>query len=136
MKISKADIDECERVLDVMLDVVNEAGPESIYQRITRGEPGGSKCYYVDNGCTSCLIGRVLEKLGWTIDQLLEIEGKTPISFGYKFAELTKTVMNAAQSAQDRGFTWEQCYIFACNHFEYLTDKKVQFVPVGFCQLC
>lgn len=123
-KYSDLVIEECEHVLEIMREVVDEAGSDFTYQRIAHGEQQ-PKCYYVDNGCASCLIGRVLVKLGWTIDQLLEIEGKTPISFGYKFAELTKTVMNAAQSAQDRGCTWTQCYIFACNQFEYLTDKKV-----------
>jgi hypothetical protein len=123
-KFSDETIEECKHVLGIMREVVDEAGSDFTYQRIAHGERSWPKCYYVDNGCASCLIGRVLEKLGWTIDQLLEIEGKTPLSFGYKFSELTKTVMNAAQSAQDRGCTWTQCYVFACNHFEYVTGNK------------
>ncbi len=126
MEISKVDIEECQRALTFMHEIVTEFGPDYVYTKIERDSEDIPMCYYVDNGECSCIVGRVLFKMGWTIDELIAIEGKTPLSFKFpinKLSELTKEVLARAQSYQDSGYSWGRCANAALVTFKTLTER-------------
>jgi hypothetical protein len=116
MEVTEADINECANVLRIMYEIVEEVGHDFFYTRVVNKE-GEAVCRYIHNGCPSCFIGKVLEKLGWTIEEIMTIENVRPIGFGDKFSRLTKKIMCIAQLEQDRGRTWYACSRLAHQRF-------------------
>lgn len=102
-----AEADQVARVLDVMAEVVAEAGEGYVYQRHL--PPAEHACRYVaDRGNgpqADCIAARVLARLGVSLDHLAAHEGETaqqiaaPLGMGPDAAY----VLNQAQGHQDPG---------------------------------
>jgi hypothetical protein len=60
---------ELEELRMAVHDVVEEAGPDVVYQ------PEDGVCRYVDGDQPSCLIGQALYRLGISLSQLTEWDG-------------------------------------------------------------
>jgi hypothetical protein len=112
---------QAELALATMRDIVAEAGADYVYVK-----PDGYHCAYVAPGAdgqpsASCLIARVLTRLGLPLAELAkwDMGGESALGYGIHFgtsahvvaeslglSELTGEVLNAGQSAQDEGRVW------------------------------
>lgn len=99
-------------VLYVMQEIVAEVGRDFVYVQ----NVGYCTYYHKTNGCADCLIGRVLAKLGWSLQELRAVDevtdgGPNGSSIGNPevFPEIpreTRIVLKTAQYDQDTGNTW------------------------------
>jgi hypothetical protein len=105
-------------VLDAMRAVVAEHGPDFVYEPPTGPE---ELCVNAHNGAPSCLIGRVLHRLGVPV-ALLERWPSAPVVelLTNLKAELVVTaspdvavVLSAAQSRQDGKYPWGEALAVA-----------------------
>lgn len=103
------------RALDrVMAAVVEEFGADYVYQRSMRPErshlPG---CWYVNTtgDGPDCLVGQVLHRFGWTLQDLDRIEGVgvevdlTPAGMT-DLSRQARVYLGQAQGTQDSGEPW------------------------------
>jgi len=110
---------ELEQVLNAMGDVVMEAGADFVYKK--REDANGRACFYVWDDKPDCLIGRVLAKLGFTINNLKALRltaistacGRIHESLYGKFTNDAVRAMDNAQTAQDSSVNWGTCYAIA-----------------------
>lgn len=102
-------------MLRALKQVVAEAGEEWTYVRRPNKVGMGTGCVYVFNGEPDCIAGRVLHKLGVSVEDLSIWEGKVCAQMSqaeiYKFpavpfSDSTLNVLNTAQDASDSGYTW------------------------------
>ncbi|MFI0211975.1 hypothetical protein ACH4OV_25305 [Streptomyces diastaticus] len=103
-----------EQVLDVMREVVAEAGEEFVYEPPT----GLGVCLYVHRphgggaSVPGCLVGQVLHRLGVPLDELTEHEAQLARTMAPKLvdagegADLLVTALDNAQAIQDGGHSW------------------------------
>ncbi|MFD3361605.1 hypothetical protein ACFWW5_00695 [Streptomyces albidoflavus] len=103
-----------EQVLDVMREVVAEAGEEFMYE--PPGEIG--TCLYVHRtpgdaaDVPGCLVGQVLHRLGVPLDELAEHEAERALTMVPEFIDAGKhkgllaLALNRAQARQDLGYPW------------------------------
>lgn len=99
-----------------LVEVVDENGRDHVY-------PNPGDCVYFDKGKAICLIGKALEKLGYTKDDIMQVP--STVIFGpntdkaeviLSFFEFDPYVVQAAQRAQamqDIGQNWGD----AIDHF-------------------
>ena len=112
-----------------MTDIVAEFGADYIYVKEKRPNhvpENYSGCWYVsqDGKEPSCLIGRVLYRMGVPLEILGQHEGDAPngpdlitlLMDSYGFDHNTLNVLAFAQGMQDNGATWGKC-------LEYVKDK-------------
>lgn len=115
---------DSERVIDfdemftAMTAVVEEAGPSFVYPRRPTRHACNTKCVYVYEGNPDCLIGKVLVKLGFTVDDLIDLHNhRASVSFKLgvfkNFTESALRSMDIAQRAQDEGLPWDRCLMIA-----------------------
>jgi hypothetical protein len=114
--------EEIEKYLTAMTEIVTEYGSDYVYVRPTHdgGYNGGCRYEWADE--PSCLIGKVLFKLGASLEMLRRLDADCGSiinlqSGGYSdlLAELgivhrdtTVRVLQAAQTVQDSNGTWGQ----------------------------
>lgn len=109
-------IDEA-KALELLQAEVDEKGADFIYKAELRVSSSTHvTCKYAEDGCPSCLIGRALFRAGVAIERLeLLDQAYDGMSIGVVEAdfdgevELTEdavAVFAAAQSVQDRGWSW------------------------------
>lgn len=101
----------------VVAEVVQEAGTDFVYEP-PNTDTGGSVCVYYHDGHPSCLIGKVLVKLGVPLhlaieanhcqnNDGIEIAMDKLRATGYvTWEDLVPQYFAAVQDAQDRGDTW------------------------------
>lgn len=76
----------------------------------------GQRCYYVRNGCGSCIVGRALANLGVPIERLEEADSRngSGVRASTLLTELTGKSLVAArwvqyvQDRQDKGVAWRE----------------------------
>ena len=93
-------------VVRTMEEVVADAGEDYVYPRAERGD----KCVYVHNMRPDCLVGRVLHRLGVSLD-LLTYQDNTPaFVLAQQVIDAPTSqvlrLLSEAQSHQDAGYTW------------------------------
>jgi hypothetical protein len=118
-----------EVALDTLREVVAEAGEDYTYPPAMKGEA----CTYVAGGKPSCLIGRVLFKLGVPLERLEEAD-RAQGGTGEPAFELLGTLkgegvvdvdldvrhlFSEAQFAQDNGSCWGSALAAATTEFGY-----------------
>ncbi|MFD7646369.1 hypothetical protein ACFV5M_01705 [Streptomyces albidoflavus] len=103
-----------EQVLDVMREVVAEAGEEFVY----KSSAGLGVCLYVHRtpgdaaDVPGCLVGQVLHRLGAPLDELAEHEAQLALTMVPVFIDagehwgLLALALNKAQALQDAGRPW------------------------------
>ncbi|MFD3952198.1 hypothetical protein ACFWRC_19505 [Streptomyces albidoflavus] len=103
-----------EQVLDVMREVVAEAGEEFVYKSPT----GLGICLYVHRtfgggaDVPGCLVGQVLHRLGVPLDELSRYEAQLALTMAPKLVDagenedLLTSALNNAQMTQDAGHPW------------------------------
>lgn len=103
-------------VLELLCEVVAEKGEDYVY----RPPNGRDECVYVHNGECSCLVARVLHKLGVSIEDLARLdtasEGGGAVAVwqaievglipGLTFTPEAREALMSAQFAQDGFKTW------------------------------
>lgn len=96
-----------EQVTKAFLEVVADAGIAYIYPSLD-----GSGCFYVYDDHASCLIGRVLFRLGAGLPELARCDDVGGISdrvleiVDIEISEKAQQALRFAQSAQDQRATW------------------------------
>lgn len=102
-----------EQVLDVMREVVAEAGEEFVY----KSPAGLGVCLYVHRtpgaaAVPGCLVGQVLHRLGAPLDELAEYESQLAgevsprLLDGVTRADAISLALDKAQVLQDAGHSW------------------------------
>jgi hypothetical protein len=96
-----------EQVTEVIRAIVAEFGEDYVYPRFE-----GDGCWYVWDGKPSCLIGRVLHRLGADIealkscDDLGGFQEEILVMVDIDMSDLTLTALRYAQSQQDQRHSW------------------------------
>lgn len=114
-------------MLRALKQVVAEAGDEWTYVRRPNKTGIGTGCFYVFNGEPDCIAGRVLHKLGVSVEDLSLWEGKVCGQMAHYFAEQldipvipfsdpTLSILNTAQDTSDSGHTWGYALQSALDH--------------------
>lgn len=103
MKTANEQMDE---IVKHMTDVVREFGSTYVYPKRV-----GAFCDYVRGGECSCIVGHVLFRMGWTIDELKSVEDQTPLStkssiWAERFTDSAIDLLSSAQRSQDFGREW------------------------------
>jgi hypothetical protein len=102
--------------------------------------PGGTegfprRCVYAYNGEPSCLIGKVLVRLGASVDQLQQLDGLLFASadtlydehasdIGIAVDENAAQIFSAAQSRQDAGYRWDEALARAESRYKDLSKLE------------
>ena len=93
-------------------ELVGEFGAEFIYEK-RRSSTGQLMCYYVKDGQGDCIVGRVLVKLGVSVDILRQYEGdgswfvlRQLREKGWSINEEADMFLGVLQGSQDSGWTW------------------------------
>lgn len=100
------------QTLDLLRRAAQTRGGEYRYT-----PPAGVGCVYVHEGSCSCLIGVALHLLGWTVEEIEQLDARGPLgsAVGTLFGKITaattegsdaNAVLAAAQCQQDNGRTW------------------------------
>ncbi len=102
--VTDQDREELRAVLVALREVVEEAGSDYQY-------PGdaGSPCFYVVAGRPSCLVGRVLHKLGVPLGILSSYENSSPTQMTVQHCGLhgvARVVLANVQGMQDARRPW------------------------------
>ena len=107
---------------------VKEAGSDFVYPRTYDAEGFKTRCVYVRDGQASCLIGRVLHRLGADIEELAELDRSLSNGASYAIPEVVYGISrrlllaaSTAQAFQDRGCEWGEA--LERFHEYYGTDK-------------
>lgn len=104
-----------EQVTQAIVAVVGFAGRDYVYPTYD-----GSGCFYVYNDEPSCLVGRVLHRLGADIqdlracDELGGINDAVLERVDIQMSKAAQTALRYAQGAQDQRKTWGHaldCYL-------------------------
>jgi hypothetical protein len=102
------------RALDLLRRVVDTA-PKFRY---TPRDGGG--CSYAHEDVPGCLIGHVLFRSGWTVEELQILDAEENATAGelyYRYPDLftweAAQVLGAAQRTQDKGSTWQVAFTAA-----------------------
>lgn len=98
-----------KQVTEAITAVVAEVGRDFVYV-----PPGGvgEMCRYEHEGAASCLVGRVLKRLGATLQDLRECESAGSVGTevarrcGLSISIRALNALYTAQQAQDHGATW------------------------------
>lgn len=95
---------DVKRVLQALTEVVEELGPEHVYQQHNNNNTSFN-CTYVWEGEPDCIAARVLVKLGVaTVEQLSQHEGDGCIAFHWTgLSSNALMVLRLAQTIQDGG---------------------------------
>lgn len=124
---------DARRALELLCDVV-DGNEDFVYHE----DPRVGMCRYVLDGQPSCLVGHVLVRAGWTVEQVADLD---PVRDGYIYTggvsagELFGTfpeyftvdavrVLAAAQSAQDMQSSWGEALEYARSRFEKIQAQK------------
>lgn len=124
---------DARRALELLCDVV-DGNEDFVYHE----DPRVGMCRYVLDDQPSCLVGHVLVRAGWTVEQVADLD---PVRDGYIYTggvsagELFRTfpeyftvdagrVLAAAQSAQDLQNSWGDALEFARQQFEKIQARK------------
>lgn len=103
------------QALDLLRKAVQTRGGDYKYVR-----PEGSiGCVYVHEGSCSCLIGVALHLLGWTVEEIEQLDTRGPLGNGVaclvdKITAATRegshvnAILAAAQGRQDNGDSWNE----------------------------
>lgn len=92
--------------------VVQRDGPETVYVQVGDGSASQKRCRYEFNGAPSCLVGRALFELGFTIEDLQTLDQhdyparKLSSAFSDRITDGAAFVLDHAQHLQDLGNTW------------------------------
>jgi len=116
-----------QRVYEAMKQVVQEAGPDFVYDKNACGRDGSCRYYWRDQ--PDCLIGKVLAKLGIDVKTELEGVGQRPYDWrrtsrqylAERFTDNALAIMQTAQLLQDKGTSWGNCI-----EIENLTSHMIQ----------
>lgn len=103
-------------VLDLLTEVVAEAGPDFVYKS------PGQYCRYEYKGQPSCLVGRVLNRLGVPVEALAGLDEDYPavndvdfVSLGLSLPDDAVIALQAVQEWQDEGNKWGDALPIAAN---------------------
>lgn len=119
---------DIKRVLEALNEVVAEFGEDYVYERRNQNNHLGmsGRCVYVHNGAPDCLAGKVLRKLGLTLEQLSQQEGNGCTNFSAYFSRDVLSVLRAAQEQQDTGATWgvarDKAFELASSYYSVTLD--------------
>lgn len=115
-----SELPSIDLVILKLREIVDEYGADHVYRKHHNADDFGY-CLYVFNGEPDCIIGKLLVKLGFTVDQLAANEGEgAPQVFanlyGWDHFDMTNpssvpdVIMLAycVQVQQDGGRTWGQ----------------------------
>jgi len=75
------DMGENRRIIEYMEEIVSRMPEGYTYVPFVRldVESNVPGCWYLDNeGNTSCFVGRILEKMHWSKEEIAKLEGTTP----------------------------------------------------------
>lgn len=121
--LTETEQEEVKLVLRTLEEVVAEAGADYVCPKrpLIPSEYGpGTGCHYVWENKPDCIVGRVLFKLGWTLDELRQIENMIAIRIPREEAELGSRlsiysweILSFAQQWQDLGHEWSKCLAYA-----------------------
>jgi hypothetical protein len=121
------------RALELLCDVV-DGNEDFVYHE----DPRVGRCMYVLDGQPSCLVGHVLARAGWTVEQVAGLDpylddyiykGGVSASelfdaFPEYFTKDAGRVLAAAQGAQDLQNSWGDALEFARQRFEKIQAQK------------
>jgi hypothetical protein len=119
---------DARETLALLKNVVNEYGPDHIYERNFTNASG---CVYAENGRPSCLVGIVLHRSGrFALDNLIALDEDSygtgsaacaiVLAFPDRLTNGAAAVLQAAQSEQDEGKPWGEALSAAENRFQAL----------------
>lgn len=123
--ITEEDKPEIERVLGIMNGLVKKVGPDYRYQKFIKDNRTAlPACWYLDNDENpSCIVGHVLIELGFTKEELEELEGSTPftgilnmykevhlkaVPIWKRLRQATLHILQSVQTEQDHNYTWKE----------------------------
>lgn len=124
------------RALELLIDVVDTYGPETVYERTELHTSWGEAvpenedevimgCLYALDGAPSCLVGHVLHRAGATLNELrsLDREGVGASALADAIGSVepdAAEVLDVAQRHQDNGATWGKALDMARDAYEKL----------------
>lgn len=124
-------VTDIEQVFDTLREVVAEQ-PENVYEKPEEyvDAPNHIDCFYVHPGDTcGCLIGHVYNRLGVPLSVLKRHEGRTASQVGRNVLQFPQDsdiksaeflyALDAAQSEQDDGKTWDRALQRAEAHMRW-----------------
>lgn len=121
-------IDE-RRALELMIDIVDAAGDDFVYEKLLV-EGRGLVCRYVADGRPSCLVGQALFRAGATVETLemfdsLDLPAKSMANVESHVTSRAAWVFSTAQEAQDSGETWGVAVERAKKTYDAMKEEQV-----------
>jgi hypothetical protein len=109
--ISQSQIHQVVEVVGHLENIVAEYGADYVYQRrqLNGPDPFAPVCVYVWNGEPDCIAGKVLARMGVSIEKLASYEGSSVSVVAPVVSNLgdaATNVLRVAQVVQDKGGTW------------------------------
>ena len=113
------------RALELLIDVVDQYGPETVYEKVPLPDGDGNGCVYVYLGEPSCLVGHALVRAGAPISGL-NISSPAALLDSHfpSIGSAAARVFQAAQDKQDTGETWGDALDAAREEYERLTGAR------------
>jgi hypothetical protein len=119
-------IKQITTVIQHMSEIVEEVGPSFVYLR-----PTGESCMYVRNGKPDCLIGRILHRMGVSLEKLQQCEEKGPDYINSKFNlglyDSTLSILRKAQNMQDGGMSWGDVLKSSLAYVMHLIHRRLNY---------
>lgn len=113
------------QILEIIREIVEEVGPDFVYEKRPTPPNYTSRmhsevCLYIYENRPDCIVGKILHRLGVSIEDLQRMEGQSPValrkyvdseSIGIDFS-MTDSLSNI-QACQDRGTPYGEVLDFA-----------------------
>lgn len=112
---------DARRALELLIDVV-DGNENYVYEKLPVGPDASEKCVYAHDGQPSCLVGQVLFRAGWTVEEIAALDPKwdsdtlqpyggysadeIPGYFPDRMTHVAGQILAGAQGAQDTGSPW------------------------------
>lgn len=126
------------RALELLIDVVDRAGEDFVYEHKDMTDLRGSfeygglsrGCRYVEEGHPSCLVGHVLVRTGVSLEALnkldmLGVSASSLADYGIQADMGAQRVLGAAQEVQDSGKSWGEALRMARQRYEQIMEAEL-----------
>lgn len=121
---------DARRALELLTDIVDQYGEDTVYEKVPLLGDQGTGCRYEYEGQPSCMVGIALHRAGASLaflNGLDKIGAPADRLKPEKGVEIQAArVFQAAQECQDTGKTWGQALHEARTRYESIMNEQAQ----------